>query len=61
MTIHNWNLMEWSDLKNGLKDPEGPYQEFKESAFLNKPEIYIQAGCERFTGFYRFSANCGTI
>ena len=53
--------MEWSDLKNGLKDPEGPYQEFKESAFLNKPEIYVQAGCGRFTGFYRFSANCGTI
>ena len=26
-----------------LKDPEGPYQEFKESAFLNKPdEIAVQ-------------------
>jgi hypothetical protein len=35
--------MEWSDLENALKDPEGPYLEFKESPFLdNSKEIAAQ-------------------
>jgi predicted HTH transcriptional regulator len=27
--------MDWSSVESSLKDPEGPYQEFKQYAFLN--------------------------